>query len=160
MVGADVSYHAPTGSTGLRGEGPSYTIDPIILQPLPHNLGLDLAFQITNSGKAVLGGGTQRGWSFAPQIIPYWQSQGGTMLAVAVQHSFNPNATPVVFSAAQLFGRHLMLSVSEGGFTYATGFTGPIAGLVQASTTAYPSLFTVGVSYLFGHSDLPAALQQ
>jgi hypothetical protein len=160
MVAVDVSYHAPTGSPRLRGEGPSYTIDPIAEQPLPHNFGVELALPVTNSASAVPGGGTQRGWGFAPMIIPYWQSQGGTMLAVSVQHSFNPNATPVVFSAAQLFGRHLMLSVSEGGFTYATGFTGPLAGLVHTSTQAYPSLFTVGVSYLFGHSDLPAALQQ
>jgi hypothetical protein len=82
------------------------------------------------------------------------------LLSVTVQHSFNPNATPVVFSAAQLIGRHFEVSISEGGLTYSTGANGPIAGLAHASANAYPSLFTIGVAYLFGRSDLPAALAQ
>jgi hypothetical protein len=172
MAAIDLAYNAPTGSPALRGPGPSYTINPILTQPLPHNYGVTIASPIINStinnpplcsrgvsGLVCTSGGTQRGWSWTPQIVPYWGSRGGTLLAIVVQHDFSPNATPFVFSAAQLFGRHLEISAAYGGFTYSAFRTGPFQGLATASTTANPSLFTIGVNYLIGHSDLPAALQ-
>jgi len=173
MLAVDLAYKAPTGSPALRGSGPSYTIDPILTQPLPHNFGVTLAFPVNNftvtnsptctptpGGIVCVPGGTQRGWSWTPQLVPYWTSPGGTLLAVFIQHDFHPSVTPVVFSAAQLFGRHFSVAVSEGGFNYSASATGPFQGLVNASATAYPSLFTASVNYLFGRSDLPAALQQ
>ena len=59
----------------------------------------------------------QRGWSLAPQIVPYWESTGGTLLALFVQHNFNPNTTPLALSAGQLVGRHFELAVAEGGLS-------------------------------------------
>jgi hypothetical protein len=173
MFAVDFAYKAPTGSPALRGSGPSYTIDPIFTQPLPHGFGVTIAFPVNNftivnrpactstpGGPVCVPGGTQRGWSWSPQLVPYWQSPGGTLLALVVQHNFSPSVTPVIVSASQLFGRHLMVSVAEGGFNYSASATGPFQGLVNPSATAYPSLFTAGINYLFGHSDLPAALQQ
>jgi hypothetical protein len=170
MAGIDLAYRAPTGSPALRGPGPQYTIDPILYQPLPHNFGVALTLPVTNStvvsrtcttssaGIVCMSGIPQRGWGFAPQLVPYWEPPGGTELAVIIQHSFNPNATPIVFSAAQLFGRHFALSAAYGGFTYSTSTTGALQGLVNASATAHPTLFTLDASYLFGESNLPAAL--
>ena len=81
------------------------------------------------------------------------------MLAVTVAHSFNPNIWPVVGSLTQLLGRHVAVYVSYGGFDYTAAGSGPFHGLVSASTTTYPTLFSTGVNFLFGRSDLPAALQ-
>jgi hypothetical protein len=173
MLAVDLAYAAPTGSPSLRGAGPSYTLDPILTQPLPHNFGVTLAFPVNDSaatspttcsrasGRFVCTpGAIERGWSFSPQFIPYWESPGGTLLGLFVQHNFHPSATPVVFSAAQLIGRHFDIAISEGGFNYSASATGPLTGVVGASTNAYPSLFTASVNYLFGFSNLPAALQQ
>jgi hypothetical protein len=173
LLAVDLTYTPPTGSPMLRGAGPSYTFNPILTQPLPHNFGVTLAFPIEDSnftngstcstGTGAIGcipGTTQRGVNWSVQAVPYWTSPGGTLLGLFVQHTFNPSATPVVFSAAQLFGRHLEVAASYGGFNYSASATGPLTGLVHASTTAYPTLFSISVNYLFGHSDLPAALQQ
>jgi hypothetical protein len=173
MFAIDLDYKAPTGSPSLRGTGPSYTLNPIFTQPLPHSFGVTLAFPFTDSasmdgpecsratGKLVCTpGAIQRGWAFSPQFVPYWESRGGTLLALLVQHNFQPSSTPVVFNAAQLIGRHFEVSISEGGFSSTVNGSGPLNGLISASSKAYPSLFTAGVNYLFGSSDLPAALQQ
>ena len=157
MVALDLEYKAPTGSQALRGPGPEYTIDPIITQPLPHNFGLTVAFPIDNfTVNCFRCSGAQRGWGFSPQLVPYWESPGGTLLALFVQHTFNPNTTPVAFSAGQLIGRHLELALTEGGFVRTASATGPFDGLINASATAYPSLFNVSANYLIGRSDLPA----
>ena len=161
MIGLDLAYKAPTGSQAFRGPGPEYTIDPIITQPLPHNFGLTIAFPTNNFTVSCFRcTNTQRGWSLSPQFVPYWESPGGTLLAVFVQHNFNPNTTPLAFSAGQLIGRHFELAVSEGGFVRTASATGPFQGVVNATATAYPSLFNVSANYLIGRSDLPAALQQ
>jgi len=159
MVALDLAYKAPTGSQALRGPGPEYTINPIITQPLPHGYGVTIAFPVNNFTVSCSScSSTSRGWSLSPQLAPYWESPSGTLLAMVIQHNFNPNTTPVAFSAGQQFGRHFFVSVTEGGFSYASSRAGPLFGLVNASTTAYPSLFSVNVNYLFGRSDLPAAL--
>jgi hypothetical protein len=161
MVGVDLAYQAPTGSQAFRGPGPTYTIDPIMTQPLPHNFGLTLAFPVNNFTVNCFTCTTkQRGWSLSPQIVPYWESHGGTLLALFIQHNFSPNTTPIAFSVGQLFGRHFEIAASEGGFVRTATATGPFLGAVNASVTAYPSLFNVSANYLFGQSDLPAALQQ
>src|SRR5271165_6682042 len=80
MVAIDLEYRAPTGSHALAGPGPSYTIDPIFTQPLPHNYGLTLAFPINNTtvtnlkvcsttpgGTTCVPSGTQRSWNWSPQ---------------------------------------------------------------------------------------------
>jgi hypothetical protein len=161
MVALDLAYKAPTGSPALRGPGPEYTIDPILTQPLPHNYGVTLALPVNNSATSCLTcSTTQRGWNLSTQLVPYWESPGGTLLALFVQHNFNPSVTPVAFSAGQLIGRHFDLALTVGGFTYSTTSVGAFQGLVSSSSTANPSLFTVSVNYLFGRSDLPAALTQ
>jgi len=157
MLAFAFDYEAPTGSPVFSGSGPSYSIDPIITQPLPHNFGATLAFPVTNAVTGTFAN-AQRGWNWSPQFVPYWESPGGTLIAVVVEHNFNPSVTPVVFSAAQLFGRHFMLSVAEGGFSYSTSGNGLFLGIVHATVTAYPSLFTIGASYLIGQSNLPAGL--
>jgi len=161
MIALDLVYSAPTGSQAFRGPGPQYTINPIITQPLPHNFGLKLAFPANNfTVSCVTCANEQRGWSLSPQIVPYWESHGGTLLAVFVQHNFNPNTTPIAFSVGQLFGRHFEIAASEGGFVRTATATGPFLGVVNATATAYPSLFNISANYLIGESDLPAALQQ
>jgi hypothetical protein len=161
MLALDLAYKAPTGSEALRGPGPQYTLDPIITQPLPHSFGLTIAFPVNNFTVSCFQcAGTQRGWSLSPQVVPYWESRGGTILALFVQHNFSPNTTPIAFSAGQLIGRHFEIAISEGGFVRTASATGPFEGLVNATATAYPSLFNVNVNYLIGRSDLPAALQQ
>lgn len=161
MIALDLDYTAPTGSQAFRGPGPTYTIDPIVTQPLPHNFGLTLAFPVNNfTVNCFLCASTQRGWSLAPQVVPYWESQGGTLLALFVQHNFSPNTTPIAFSAGQLVGRHFEIAVAEGGFVRTATATGPFEGAVSATVTAHPSLFNVSANYLIGQSDLPAALQQ
>lgn len=160
MLALDLAYKAPTGSPALRGPGPQYTLDPIITQPLPHNFGLTIAFPVNNFTVSCFRcAGTQRGWSLSPQVVPYWQSRGGTLLALFVQHNFSPNATPIAFSAGQLVGRHFEIAISEGGFVRTASATGPFEGLVNATATAYPSLFNISANYLIGRSELPAALQ-
>jgi hypothetical protein len=161
MVAVDLAYKAPTGSPALRGPGPEYTIDPILTQPLPHNYGITLAFPLNNSATSCsTRSTTQRGWNLSTQLVPYWASPGGTLLALFVQHNFNPSVTPVAFSAGQLIGRHFDLVLTVGGFTYSTSSVGAFHGLVSTSSTANPNLFTVSANYLFGRSDLPAALTQ
>ena len=161
MIALDLAYTAPTGSQAFRGPGPTYTIDPIITQPLPHNFGLTLALPVNNfTVSCFLCASSQRGWSLAPQVVPYWESPGGTLLGLFVQHNFSPNTTPIAFSAGQLFGRHFEIAVAEGGFVRTASATGPFAGVVSATVRAYPSLFNVSANYLIGQSDLPAALQQ
>lgn len=161
MIALDLAYTAPTGSPAFRGPGPTYTIDPIITQPLPHNFGLTLALAVNNFTVNCFSCATkQRGWSLAPQVVPYWESPGGTLLGLFVQHNFSPNTTPIAFSAGQLFGRHFEIAVAEGGFVRTATATGPFEGTVSATVRAYPSLFNVSANYLIGQSDLPAALQQ
>ncbi|MGB8910611.1 MAG: hypothetical protein WCC84_17845 [Candidatus Cybelea sp.] len=161
LMALDLAYKAPTGSPAFRGPGPQYTIDPIVTQPLPHNFGLTIALPINsfalNCSQCI---NTPRGWSLSPQLVPYWAPPGGTFLALLVQHNFYPNTTPIAFTAGQLIGRHFEVSVLEGGFVRTTSAIGPVEGLVNATATAYPSLFNVNVNYLIGRSDLPAALQQ
>lgn len=76
-----------------------------------------------------------------------------------MQHSFHPNATPVVASAGQLVGRHLEIAAAYGGFTYSASANGAFNGIVNATAATYPTLFSVSLSYLIGNSNLPAALQ-
>ena len=161
MFAMDLAYKAPTGSEALRGPGPQYTLDPIITQPLPHSFGLTIALPVNNFTISCFRcATTQRGWSLSPQVVPYWESRGGTLLAVFVQHNFSPNTTPIAFSAGQLIGRHFEIAVAQGGFVSTASATGPFEGLVNATATSYPSFFNVSANYLFGRSDLPAALQQ
>jgi hypothetical protein len=160
MLAFDLAYKAPTGSQALRGPGPQYTVDPIVTQPLPHNFGLTIAFPVNNFTVSCFRcAGTQRGWSLSPQLVPYWESRGGTLLALFLQHNFSPNTTPIAFSAGQLIGRHFEIAVSEGGFVRTASASAPFDGLVNATATAYPSVFNVSVNYLIGSSDLPAELQ-
>lgn len=160
MIALDLAYSPPTGSQAFRGPGPTYTIDPIITQPLPHNFGLTLAFPVKNfTVNCFLCTSSQRGWSISPQVVPYWESPGGTLLALFVQHNFSPNTTPIAFSLGQLVGRHFEISATEGGFVRTATATGPFEGVVSATVRAHPSLFNVSANYLIGQSDLPAALQ-
>lgn len=160
MIGLDLAYTPPTGSQAFRGPGPTYTIDPIVTQPLPHNFGLTLAFPVNNFTVSCFPCATrQRGWSLAPQVVAYWESPGGTLLALFVQHNFSPNTTPIAFSAGQLVGRHFEIAVAEGGFVRTATATGPFDGVVSATVTARPTLFNVSANYLIGQSNLPAALQ-
>jgi hypothetical protein len=159
MMALDLAYKAPTGSQALRGPGPVYTINPIFTQPLPHGFGVTIAFPVNNfTVSCFTCSSTSRGWSLSPQLAPYWESPRGTLLAVVIQHNFNPSTTPVAFSAGQQIERHFYVAVTEGGFSYSSSRPGPFLGLVNTSSTAYPSLFSVSLNYLFGRSDLPAAL--
>ena len=166
MLGVDFAYRAPTGSAAFRGPGPSYTLNPILGQPLPRNLGVAFALPINNftvvstscSTRATCTQTTSRGWSFDPELASYWESPGGTLAAVLVEHSFNPNVWPVTVDVTQLFGRHVSVYMSYGGLSYTAAGTGPFHGLVGTTTTTYPSVLSVGVNVLFGRSDIPMAV--
>ena len=161
VVALDLAYTAPTGSLALRGSGPQYMIDPIINLTLPHNFGVTIALPVNNfTVSCSTCSNASRGWGVSAQLAPNWESPGGTVLSLSAEHDFNPSTTPVAFSAGQLIGRHFEVAITEGSFHYASSRAGPFFGLVNTATTAYPRLFSVSVNYLFGRSDLPAALQQ
>jgi len=161
VVAVDLAYKAPTGSPVLRGPGPEYIIDPLVNVTLPHNFGLTIAVPVNNvTVSCSTCSSASRGWSLSPQLTPSWESPGGTLLSVSVQHDFNPSTTPVSFSAGQLIGRHFEFAVTYGGFQRTSSQAGPFLGLVSAANMAYPRLLSLSANYLFGRSSLPAALQQ
>lgn len=151
LMAIKLTYKPPTGSHALRGAGPAYQINPIIGHRIGSLFGLTLGLPVNNTAAPTPSGGVQRGWSFSPKLIAYWQSSGGTVLMTTVQHSFSPNVTPISYSVQQLLDRHMLLQVQYGGFN----FDSLIAGLTHTTVNAYPQAIFLNVYYLIGRSDRP-----
>jgi hypothetical protein len=157
MFAGALTYKAPTGSAAFRGPGPAYGISAILSQPFTRTLGTSLVFAVNNSTLSTPVNGSTRAWSFTPTLSPFWETRGGTLIVLVVQHNFNPNVTPIGMEAEQLFSRHFAISVAYGGFSYSTSDVSALNGIVNASAKSNPSLFSVGASYLIGQSDKPSA---
>jgi hypothetical protein len=157
MFAGALTYKAPTGSAAFRGPGPAYGISAILSQPFTRTLGTSLVFAVNNSTLSTPVNGSTRAWSFTPTLAPFWETRGGTLIGVFIEHSFNPNVTPIGVTFEQLFSRHFYISAEYGGFHYSVSDVGALNGVVNASATSNPSLFSIGAAYLIGQSDAPSA---
>jgi hypothetical protein len=155
LGGLLLTYEAPTGSPGLAAPGPAYTINPLlnVATNRARTMGVSLAFPVSNFATASSSGIT-RGWSFAPQAVPFWRSPGGTLLALVVSHDFTTNATPLLLNTAQLITRQFQVQATYGGVNSAVDLANPLAGVTRAQGTSYSRTLTIGGSYMFGTSDL------
>ncbi|MGC2406954.1 MAG: hypothetical protein WA431_11160 [Candidatus Cybelea sp.] len=155
LGGLLLTYEAPTGSPGIAAPGPAYTINPLlnVATNRARSMGVSLAFPVTNFASASSSGIT-RGWSFAPQAVPFWRSPGGTLLALVVSHDFTTNATPLLLNTAQLITRQFQLQATYGGVNSIVDLANPLAGVTRAQGTSYSRTLTIGGSYMFGTSDL------
>ena len=155
LGGLLLTYEAPTGTPGLAAPGPAYTINPLlnIATNRARTMGVSLAFPVSNFATASSSGIT-RGWSFAPQAVPFWRSPGGTLLALVVSHDFTTNATPLLLNTAQLVTRQFQFQATYGGVNSAVDLANPLAGVTRAQGTSYSRTLTIGGSYMFGTSDL------
>lgn len=153
LAGILLNYEAPTGSPGLAAPGPAYAFNPLLNIALnkAKNIGVSLAFPVTNSVS-----GTQRGWSFAPQAVPYWRSPGGTLLALVVRHDFTANQTSLTINSAQLITRQFQVQGTYGGTNPSIDYASPVEGLARVTGTAYPRSFTIGFSFMMGISEIPS----
>jgi hypothetical protein len=159
LASFEVSYTAPTAGAPFGAATPSYVGQLIVGQGLPLHFGVALALPISYAVVSTDANGSNKyGYSFAPVIIPYWQSPGGTLVAVVASHSFSPNTTPLAFSVLQLLNRHVELGVTYGGINLFTNIAGPIPQIVHFNAAAYPRILSVNAYFLIGHSDIPPAL--
>jgi hypothetical protein len=155
LGGLLLTYEAPTGSPGLRAPGPAYAINPLLnfATNRARTMGVSLAFPVSNFAVAA-SSGIRRGWSFAPQAVPFWRSPGGTLLALVVSHDFTTNATPLLLNTAQLVTRQFQIQATYGGVNSAVDLANPLAGVTRARGTSYSRTVTIGGSYMLGTSDL------
>lgn len=155
LGGVLLAYEAPTGSPGLAAPGPAYTINPLlnVATNRARSMGVSLAFPVSNFA-TVTSAGTTRGWSFAPQAVPFWRSPGGTLLALVVSHDFTTNATPLLLNTAQLVTRQFQIQATYGGVNSVVDVANPLAGVARAQGTSYSRTLTIGGSYMFGTSEL------
>jgi hypothetical protein len=155
LGGLLLTYEAPTGSPGITAPGPAYTINPLLnlATNRARTMGVSLAFPVSNFASSSSSGIT-RGWSFAPQAVPFWRSPGGTLLALVVAHDFTTNATPLLLNTAQLITRQFQIQATYGGVNSAVDLANPLAGVTRAQGTSYSRTLTIGGSYMFGTSEL------
>jgi hypothetical protein len=155
LGGLLLTYEAPTGSPGIAAPGPAYTINPLLnlATNQTRTMGVSLAFPVSSYASAS-SSGTTRGWSFAPQAVPFWRSPGGTLLALVVTHDFTTNATPLLLNTAQLITRQFQIQATYGGVNSAVDLANPLAGVTRAQGTSYSRTLTIGASYMFGTSEL------
>ena len=116
LGGVLLAYEAADRIAGPRGARPAYTINPLlnVATNRARTMGVSLAFPVSNFA-TVTSAGTTRGWSFAPQAVPFWRSPGGTLLALVVSHDFTTNATPLLLNTAQLVTRQFQIQATYGG---------------------------------------------
>ncbi len=154
LGGLLLTYEAPTGSPGLAAPGPAYVINPLlnVATNRARTMGVSLAFPVSSFATAS-SAGTTRGWSFAPQAVPFWRSPGGTLLALVVSHDFTTNATPLLLNTAQLITRQFQVQATYGGVNSVFDVANPLAGVTRAQGTSYSRTLTIGGSYMLGTSD-------
>lgn len=154
LGGMLVTYKTPTGSPGISAGAPSYELNPLFNVALnsARSIAENLSFPVTNAPGQP---GRARTWTFAPQAVTVYRSPGGTLVAVIVQYGFSTHVTNLTFNTAQLLSRNFQLQATYGGNDSAVDYVSPVEGVGPASGTAYSRSFTVGVSYLIGHSEVP-----
>ena len=155
LGGILATYKAPTGSPGLTAEAPSYEINPLLNVALnkARSIAENVSFPVTNAPPANPGG--PRTWCFSPQAVTVYRSPGGTLMAIIGQYSFCTHVTYLTLNTAQLLSRNFQLQATYGGNDSAVDYASPVEGVGPASGTAYARSFTVGISYLMGHSEVP-----
>jgi hypothetical protein len=155
LGGVLATYKAPTGSPGLTAEAPSYEINPLLNLALnkARSIAENLSFPLTNAGAT--SSGQSRTWSFAPQAVTVWRSPGATLVAVIAQYNASTHITYLTLNTAQLLSRNVQLQATYGGNDSTIEYASPVEGIGPASGTAYSRSFTVGASYLIGHSEVP-----
>ena len=155
LGGLLLTYEAPTGSPGVAAPGPVYTINPLlnIATNQARSMGVSLAFPVSNFA-ITSSSGPRRGWSFAPQAVPFWRSPGGTLIALVVSHDFTTNATPLLLNTAQLVTRQFQIQATYGGVNSAVDLANPLGGVTRAQGTSYSRTLTLGGSFMLGTSDL------
>lgn len=155
LGGVLATYKAPTGSPGITAGSPSYEINPLFNLALnkARSIAENLSFPLTNLQAS--GPGASRTWNFAPQAVTVWRSPGGTLVAVIAQYAFSSHITNLTFNTAQLLSRDFQLQATYGGNDSAVEYASPVEGVSPASGTAYTRAFTIGMSYLIGHSEVP-----
>lgn len=155
LGGLLLTYEAPTGSPGVAAPGPGYAINPLlnIATNKARSMGVSLAFPVSNFA-ITSSSGLRRGWSFAPQAVPFWRSPGGTLIALVVSHDFTTNATPLLLNTAQLVTRHFQIQATYGGVNSAVDLANPLGGVTRAQGTSYSRTLTLGGSFMLGTSDL------
>jgi hypothetical protein len=154
LGGVLVTYKAPTGSPGLTAGAPSYEIDPLLNVALnkARSIAENLSFPVANVPAASPDQG--RSWVFAPQAVTVYRSPGGTLLAVIGQYNFSTQLSYLTFNFAQLISRNFQLQGTYGGNSSVIDYANPVEG-VGTSGTAYSRSFTIGLSYMIGHSEVP-----
>jgi hypothetical protein len=159
LASFEVSYDAPTAGPPFGATAPSYVGQLIVGQALPHYFGVAVALPVSYEAVSTNADGSNKyGYTFAPIILPYWQSPGGTLVALVASHSFSPNTTPLAVAALQLINRHLEIGVTYGGVNRFSNISGPIPEVVRFNAAAYPRVLSVNAYFLIGHSDVPPAL--
>jgi hypothetical protein len=157
LGGVLATYQAPTGSPGLTAPAPSYEINPLLNIALnqSRSIGENLSFPLDNV-PATNSNASIRAWNFSPQAVTFWRSPGGTLLAAVVQYGFSSNTLYLTLNAAQLLTRNFQLQGTYGGNSASVDYVNPIEDIGRPTGTAYRRSFTIGVSYLIGHSELPS----
>jgi hypothetical protein len=159
LVSLEATYEAPTSAPPFGAAGPAYSVQAIVGQALPKHFGLVVGLPVSYGVVSTdASGKNQYGTQFAPLVVPYWQSPGGTMIALAASHSFNPNTTPIALSVLQLINRHVQIGATYGGVNLNSEVAGPVAQLVRFNTAAYPRVLSLTAYFLVGHSDIPKEL--
>jgi hypothetical protein len=150
LGGVLATYKAPTGSPGLTAGAPSYEINPLLNVALnkARSIAENLSFPVAN-----VPGPSGRTWSFAPQAVTVYRSPGGTLLAIIGQYNFSTQLTYLTFNFAQLLSRNVQLQGTYGGNSSVIDYVSPVEGL--ATGTSYSRSFTIGLSYMVGHSEVP-----
>lgn len=152
LAAVDLGYIAPTGNSF----GPSYSIQPILFQPLSPDVGIGGAWTFQNSASPVGPGSTQRGWSDPLLLYLSWSpARSSFAFFPVVSHNFNPNRTSIILDGAQLFGRHFLFNVEYGGLGLSAAATGPFNHTFTFAADANPRIFAATIYYLMGESNLP-----
>jgi hypothetical protein len=154
LGGVLATYKAPTGSPGLTAGAPSYEINPLLNVALnrARSIAENLSFPVANVPAANPSVG--RTWSFAPQAVTVYRSPGGTLLAIIGQYNFSTHLAYLTFNTAQLLSRNFQLQGTYGGNSSVIDYASPVEG-IGASGTSYSRSFTIGLSYMIGHSEVP-----
>ncbi|MBV8136011.1 MAG: hypothetical protein JO121_10330 [Deltaproteobacteria bacterium] len=153
LGGVLASYQAPTGSPALGVAAPSYEINPLLNIALnkARSIAENLSFPVTNAPAGQPGG--SRTWSFAPQAVTVWRSPGGTLLAIIGQYGFSSHTLYLTLNTAQLIARNFQIQGTYGGNNAPVDYVNPVQDIPRAVGTAYSRSFTIGFSYLMGHSE-------
>jgi hypothetical protein len=87
-------------------------------------------------------------------LTPSWRSLGGTLIAFAFMHTFNPDTNPISINIGQLLARNLMVKGRYGGLNYSNSYTVPYPGVIRTATTGGSRVAEIYFGYLIGRSEI------